>query len=327
MFKVQGTKFAKPSAEELCKHKVIKKSGRYTMRRAFFTLFLAAIFSLGSIGTARADLFDRGCGLIYDSDQNITWYDFTYVASGWADANAWADQLVHAGYDDWRLPRMPPNPNYNQTCSVNPPDTADRGWNKTTSEMGHLFYIELGNLGYYSPNVACDTVQDGWGLNNTGPFTNLQTSCAYWQGPADDSRHWNFSFGSGGQGTADDTACGYGIAVRDGDVGTLTPPVANAGLDQVVFDKVTLDGGASSDPGGTIISYQWNLEHWENAAYSRTAEGVTPMVSNLEKGFYYVTLTVTNNNGCTAANTALLAAAGTCRGGAVVVPTFLLLGE
>jgi len=298
------------------------------MRRVFFTLFMAAIFSLGSIETTRAELFDRGCGLIYDSDLNITWYDYTYVASNWTDANTWADQLVYAGYDDWRLPTMPSNPNYTQTCSVNPPDTADRGWNKTTSEMGHLYYTELGNLAYYVPKAACDTVQDGWGLNNTGPFTNLQNdpSCAYWTSTAYGSHHWNFSFYSGGQGTAVDSACGYAIAVRDGDV-TITPPVANAGPDQVVFDKVTLDGGASSDPGGTIISYQWDLQHWEDPAYNRTAEGVTPMISNLEKGFYYVTLTVTSDNGCSITDTVLLAAAGQCRGGGVVAPTFLLLGE
>ena len=69
------------------------------MRKVFFTLFMAAIFSVGSIGTARAELFNRGCGLIYDSVQNITWYDFTYVASNWADAYAWADQLDSAELD------------------------------------------------------------------------------------------------------------------------------------------------------------------------------------------------------------------------------------
>ena len=109
----------------------------------------------------------------------------------------------------------------------------------------------------------------------------------------------------------------------------MTPPTpeANAGPDQVVFDEVTLDGGASSDPVGTIISYQWTLEHRENPAYNRAAEGVTATVSKIENVFYDVILTVTNSDGCPATDIMLLGAAGPCSGSTVMVPNLLLLDE
>ncbi|MCP4351061.1 MAG: hypothetical protein GY795_36820 [Desulfobacterales bacterium] len=87
-------------------------------------------------------------------------------------------------------------------------------------------------------------------------------------------------------------------------------PVANAGADTIVFDNITLDGSLSVDSDGTITSYQWQIKHRENPNYSRTAEGQKTTISNLEKGFYEVTLTVTDNNGATGSDIMLLGAAG-----------------
>lgn len=43
------------------------------------------------------------------------------------------------------------------------------GYNLANSEMGHLYYTELGNLGYYDTNG--DNVGDGnYGLKNAGDF-------------------------------------------------------------------------------------------------------------------------------------------------------------
>ena len=74
-------------------------------------------------------------------------------------------------------------------------------------------------------------------------------------------------------------------------------PAANAGLDQIVFDEITLDGSLSDDPDGEITSYQWQLTHRTNSAYNRSADGQTPTVSDLKHGFYDVTLTVEDSEG------------------------------
>lgn len=77
------------------------------------------------------------------------------------------------------------------------------------------------------------------------------------------------------------------------------PPIADAGTDQVVFDEVTLDGSGSDDPDGTILFYDWELQHRGDSTHDRTAEGETPTISSLEPGFYDVTLTVTDDDGLT----------------------------
>ena len=78
------------------------------------------------------------------------------------------------------------------------------------------------------------------------------------------------------------------------------PPSANAGADQTVTDSdgdgtqaVTLNGGASSDSDGTIVSYVWR----EGA--STMATGVSPTVS-LSVGTHTLTLQVTDDDGATA---------------------------
>jgi hypothetical protein len=99
--------------------------------------------------SAGAALTDRGGGMIYDTDLNITWladanYAKTsgYSATGlmdWVSAATWAGNLVYGGYNDWRLPIT----NFvDMTCSADP--TISIGYNCTGSEMGHLFYSELG---------------------------------------------------------------------------------------------------------------------------------------------------------------------------------------
>jgi hypothetical protein len=85
-----------------------------------------------------------------------------------------------------------------------------------------------------------------------------------------------------------------------------TPLAANAGLNQVVYDKATLDGSASQ---GYVISWNWTLTHQTNPAYSRTATGQKPNLDNLAAGFYDVLLTVSDGTTASTA-TNLLAVAG-----------------
>ena len=74
-------------------------------------------------------------------------------------------------------------------------------------------------------------------------------------------------------------------------------PVANAGPDQTVTDTngnggedVTLNGSASSDPDGSIVSYEWR----EGAAH--VGSGATP-TAPLTVGTHTLTLTVTDDDG------------------------------
>jgi hypothetical protein len=89
-------------------------------------------------------------------------------------------------------------------------------------------------------------------------------------------------------------------------------PIANAGPDQVVFDEVTLDGSGSSDPDGTIVLYDWELQHREDSIPDITASGMDPTISGLTPGLYDVGLTVTDEDGLTDTDTMLLGAAGSC---------------
>jgi len=197
--------------------------------------FLSILFASAAIGLvampAEATLFDRGGGLIYDNDLNITWlqdanYAYTsgYDADGlmtWANAVTWADNLGYGGYSDWRLPTVVP-----QTYTEGFDGTTGIGYNITTgSEMGHLYYTELGNLGFYATDGS--SPQLGWDLLNTGPFTNLQL-VDYWSGtvwaPSPDFLAWCWGFGGGHQCVADQGDSFHAWAVRDGDSAAASVP-------------------------------------------------------------------------------------------------------
>lgn len=153
--------------------------------KRILTFLMALVMVLGLTVTANATLILRGTDslgnrLIYDDDLDITWYDYT-IWDSWGNSMSWADALsINFGgaiYDDWRLPSSVDGP------PVRPPGSGAplnyESYNITGSEMGNLYYTELGNLGY------CDTAgncpQPSFGLTNTGPFTNLEASY-YWSG-------------------------------------------------------------------------------------------------------------------------------------------------
>ncbi len=75
---------------------------------------------LASSTASHATLIDRGNGMIYDSNQNLTWLqDANYARTSgydsdglmdWDAAMNWVGNLVYGGYDDWRLPRLTRSP-------------------------------------------------------------------------------------------------------------------------------------------------------------------------------------------------------------------------
>ena len=179
------------------------------------TAVLLATAALALSTSANAALIDRGNGMIYDSDQNLTWlqdanYAQTsgYDADGrmdWVTATEWADGLIYGGYDDWRLTSV------DESCS---------GFNCSGSgnELGHLFYDELGVSAWNSILTSTDP--------DLGLFTNLQPD-GYWLGTEyapDTNFAWNFDTGSGSQGIYHKNNEFYAWAVRSGDVATVPEP-------------------------------------------------------------------------------------------------------
>src|SRR6188474_1855315 len=87
-----------------------------TKIQTVITVLFVGLIALGASESTKAALIDRGNGLIYDTVLNITWIQDVGLSStqggpgifNWHGANAWAEQLVFGGYDDWRLPTLTP---------------------------------------------------------------------------------------------------------------------------------------------------------------------------------------------------------------------------
>ena len=272
------------------------------MLRGNSLFFCVFILSFGVVVPVCAELIDRGGGLIYDTDLDITWlkdanYDGSNAAGTWGKGMTWADNLVYYDavrdvyWDDWRLPR-----------GYISPEDPDNPYGYNVGEMGHLFYDELGNT-YLDPTTF-----------NAGPFIDLYYNNRFWTSTMFRTLPPNaLIYGFWGFQDVYPTTNNFRFwAVRDGDVGPAPSPTADAGGDQVVFDEVTLDGSGSYDTYGTIVSFDWLLQHRDDPDNDRTAAGVNPTISSLEPDFYDVTLTVTNDDGLTGTDTMLLAVAGSC---------------
>ncbi|MGB8195214.1 MAG: PKD domain-containing protein, partial [Chitinophagaceae bacterium] len=82
-------------------------------------------------------------------------------------------------------------------------------------------------------------------------------------------------------------------------------PVAKAGNDVIIYlpsSGVTLDASASFDPDGTIAAYSWNRISGPSGLTIVNATTVYADVVGLKAGEYIFELTVTDNNGATAAD-------------------------
>ncbi len=162
-------------------------------RILLFSCAVALLFGL--VGTAEAILIDRGNGMIYSTDMDITiLQDANFAATSgydddgymtWTEADTWAQNLSYRGYNDWRLPTF--DPDYNRENAADP--------GGVQSELTYLRYVELGP----------PYIDDQSGLTfDPAPFTNLgviggvQMEPWYWSGSPDlgsaDDDYWRFDF-------------------------------------------------------------------------------------------------------------------------------------
>lgn len=202
--------------------------------------FIAAFWLLLPLA-ASADLFDRGGGLIYDDELDVTWVQVADLAAGssfddgggtfgdpssdglltWDSASAFVDSLDYAGFDDWRLPTMDAN---NDSVVV---DCALVSQTECLdNELGYLYFYGLGGGG----NLTGDTP----------PFTGILFR--YWgSDEVAPSSAWTFDFVGGIQGPVPKAGDAFNNpagawAVRSGDVDD--PPIADP---EVLLDELRAD--------------------------------------------------------------------------------------
>lgn len=177
----------------------------------------------------------------YDTRLDITWLADANAAGttmNWADANAWADALDVNGVTGWRLPTVAPidgasfNTDFSNNATTDQGYADADGWTDDTgvpvSEMGHMYYVTLGNLGFCTPNDATPggcVEQTGQGLTNTADFLNVQADL-YWSGTELSALNaWDFRFNDGDQFNVGKGFDLFAWAVRSGDVSAAAVPV------------------------------------------------------------------------------------------------------
>lgn len=193
--------------------------------------------ALTTIGTATYGGADYN--LIWDNDNNgksIIWLDYTNpsdTTTNWTSHKAWAAGLdgeltynIDAPYgvtwdnSAWRLPSTVDGEYVRGNDG-----TTTGGYNITTSEMGHLFYVELENIG--RRDTSGDLVDEGWGLQNTGDFNNLVAG-VYWstEYATNPNKAWVFTKRIGMQYVNPHSSNRpFGLAVRDAQVVPVPAPV------------------------------------------------------------------------------------------------------
>lgn len=217
------------------------------MKKHILTGLAMGLLLVGNNGTAQALMTTIGTAtyngsdykLIWEDSNNgnsLVWLDYThrdYTPGGgtWNNQMAWAAGLdgaltinLGSGYsitwDDasWRLPATLDGP-----YSVGYDGTTTAGFNITSSEMGYLYYKELGNIGRYNTSGE---LQSNFSLQNTGDFNNLFATW-YWSGTdnANGPDAWNYSMYYGWQTkNSKSTRIDGALAVRSGQVSAVPVP-------------------------------------------------------------------------------------------------------
>lgn len=195
------------------------------MMKVWLVLCLMVAFMV-SPTTAQAELQNLGEDslgnrLIYDTDLDITWYDFTNTASTWQSQVDWTEALAvtfgDSVYVDWRLPTTVDG----QYATLGYNGSTFSGWNITTSEMGHLYYgPELGNTGsrdVLGSWTGCGGSGEPTCFVGFGEFLNLQSG-RYWSTDhaGVENYAWHFDTSTGSQYVGPKGNPNLGVAVHSG---------------------------------------------------------------------------------------------------------------
>jgi hypothetical protein len=223
------------------------------------TLIASVLLATGLVsGAAQAALLGRDLDgnfstfeAYYDTVLDITWLGDANAALGssydtadgvadgrmrWQNAMNWAANLsftdgVHV-FDNWRLPTVEPINGVSFTYSSSTDGSTDVGYNITSpqSELAYMFYVNLGNSGYYTPAGAvsgCYVSGIDTCLDSVGPFSNLQLNpYRYWFSTEYAPRlggysAWAFTTDEGYQGGFDKAGLFRAWAVSPGDVAAI----------------------------------------------------------------------------------------------------------
>ena len=269
--------------------------------------------------------------VVNDTDLNITWLangnlaaTVTFGVNGiatdgtmsWQTAQLWIAAMNSAnylGYNDWRLPTI------TDTCT---PGClfffSGTVWgynNPNTSEMSHLYHNELGNKGFYDTFGVGPLA--GWGLVNTGPFSNLQPGL-YWSGTeyaSNTSLAWDYGFDFGYQAFFNKNDLMFTMAVRPGQVDTVPTAfsftaqtgvalnsvatsntltvsgINSASAISIVGGTYSINGGAYVSTDGTVTNGQTvTVQQTASASYSTTTTA-TLTIGGVSGAFDVTTMT------------------------------------
>jgi len=154
-----------------------------------------------------------GGQVVYDPTTNLSWTSNANINGPmtWTEANIWANNLVINGDRDWRLPTS-------DQCT---------GFNCTGSEMGNLFYNELGS---YDIVIGEEGSSSTFIPNsNYNLFSNFQRG-SYWsrtisaQNPTANAMIFLPNIGQQGEGFVLDNR--FALAVHVGNVSAVPEPDA-----------------------------------------------------------------------------------------------------
>lgn len=272
-----------------------------------FLVPLAVIlaYCLGGIGLLKAELHDRGGGLLYDDVMNVTWLqDANYAKTSgrsptgmlsWQDANKWVSNLVYhdsvrnVDLKGWRLPMIKPQgKEYVYEWKFD--GLTDEGYNitSTRSELSYMYYKNLQLIGWWTPDgkhpkqgfgVMGDITAIWSGQRDVGLVKNLQSN-GYWSASLEPNHPWVFVMSEGNQRDGFPYPNSrYVWPVRDGDV--AAPGTAAGATPAAAPSK-----GVKANQEGidTVIGIPGLVAFWtfdEESGQPRLSKGTTdkfPMV-------------------------------------------------
>ncbi len=231
---------------------------------AFVRLTGCIILAISSSGSACAALQPRLGGLaVYDTDLNITWLANANLAAtntfgtagvdangtmSWNTVQNWITSMNAArylGFSSWRLP----------TTLETDPSCSGSAYGCTGSELGHLFYTELGGQSLTKISLAHNS--------NYALFSNIQETvyCGrYWSSTTysldpnvGSSQAWVMTFCNGGQAHVSKLEGHYVLPVLTGDV------AASIVLPQFAFGGGWYSALYFTNTGSTAVSFPVNF--------------------------------------------------------------------